>query len=205
MSHFQPSRRRMWTRTAIGLGAVGMAGAAALSIGLTAAGAARAKEHSFSFKLVPSSPAIKSCLPHAAGKVTITPGDLNDTMTVSVSGMPPNSGFDLFVIQTPGAPFGISWYQTDVQTGRKGIGSATVKGVFDSETFSVSPGVLLPTHQFHLGLWFNNPRTPFNLNCEPGAPSAIVTPFNGEQKAGIQALNTSNFPVNKGPLSHVHR
>jgi hypothetical protein len=29
-----------------------------------------------------------------------------------------------------------------------------------------------------------------------------VTPFNGEQHAGIQILNTSNFK-GKGPLSHV--
>jgi hypothetical protein len=32
-----------------------------------------------------------------------------------------------------------------------------------------------------------------------------VTPFNGEQHAGIQALNTAEFPVNAGPLAHVHR
>jgi hypothetical protein len=60
-----------------------------------------------------------------------------------------------------------------------------------------------PTHQFHIGLWFNNPRTPFNIGCEPGMTAPVVTPFNGEQHAGIQALNTSQFPVNKGPLSHV--
>ncbi len=60
-------------------------------------------------------------------------------------------------------------------------------------------------HQFHLGLWFNNPRTPFNLGCEETAPAPIITPFNGEQHAGIQALNTANFGINKGPLSRVHR
>ncbi len=208
MSLIQSSGKRLWTRSAIVLGAVSLAGTAALSIGLTAAGASPAKEHSFSFKLVPSSPAIKSCLRHASGKVTITPGDLNDTMTVSVSGMPPHSGFDLFVIQTPKAPFGVSWYQSDVQTGKNGAGSATVRGIFDSETFSVSPGGTVtfpPTHQWHLGLWFNNPRTPFNIGCEGAVSAPIVTPFNGEQHAGIQALNTSNFPINKGPLSHVHR
>jgi hypothetical protein len=30
-----------------------------------------------------------------------------------------------------------------------------------------------------------------------------VTPFNGEQHAGIQVLNTANFPVGAGPLSQV--
>jgi hypothetical protein len=212
MSQTQSARRRIWTRTTLGLGAVGLAGALALSAGLTSAGAtpvkaaAPAKDHAFSFKLVPS-PGIKACLPHIGGNVTITPGDLNDTMTVSVHGLPANTGLDLFVIQEPLKPFGVSWYQTDVQAGRYGSGSATVRGVFDVETFSVDPGTptLAPTHQYHLGLWFNNPSTPFKLGCEVGATAPIVTPFNGEQHAGVQALNTSNFPVNKGPLSHVKR
>jgi hypothetical protein len=200
------SGKRLWARSVIVTGAVAVVGAAALSIGLTAAGAAPAKSHSFSFKLVPS-PGIKACLPHIGGSVKITPGDLNDTMTVSVKGLPPGTGLDLFVIQLPDKPFGLSWYQTDVQAGRYGTGSATVRGVFDSETFSVDPGTptVAPTHQYHLGLWFNNPRTPFNLGCEGSVSAPIVTPFNGEQKAGIQALNTANFPDAKGPLSHVHR
>jgi hypothetical protein len=29
--------------------------------------------------------------------------------------------------------------------------------------------------------------------------------FNGNQHAGIQVLNTAQFPVAAGPLSHVHR
>ena len=73
---------------------------------------------------------------------------------------------------------------------------------------NTSPGgttTFAPTHQYHLGLWFNDPSLPFKLGCEPGAPAPVVTPFNGEQQAGIQALNTAEFPVNAGPLSRVHR
>ena len=113
-----------------------------------------------------------------------------------------------FVIQQPGAPFGVSWYQTDIHANSSGTGSATVRGVFDSETFSVSPGgttTFAATHQYHLGLWFDSPKVPFNLGCEPGATSPTVTPFNGNQHAGIQVLNTAQFPVAAGPLSHVHR
>jgi hypothetical protein len=106
-------------------------------------------------------------------------------------------------------PFGISWYQTDLQTNGEGEGEATVRGIFDVETFSVSPGgptiAFPPTHQYHLGLWFNDPKVPFDLGCEPGQPSPVVTPFNGEQHAGIQVLNTANFPDVAGPLSKVHR
>ena len=187
-------------------------GAVAAAVGLTAAlGApanASATANSVGFGLRASSAAITACLPNAGGHVTVTPQGLNDKMVVSLHGMPANTGFDLFVIQQPTAPFGISWYQTDIQTDDSGSGSATVRGVFDSETFSVSPGgttTFPPTHQYHLGVWFNDPSVPFNLGCEPGATSPIVTPFNGEQNAGIQVVNTAQFPVNAGPLSKVHR
>jgi hypothetical protein len=175
---------------------------------LATATGATATDSSFSFALQPSSSAISACLPNASGHVTITTGALNDVMTVTITGMPKSTGFDLFVIQQPGAPFGVSWYQSDIHANSNGTGSATVRGVFDSETFSVSPGgttTFAPTHQFHLGVWFNSPKVPFNLGCEPGATSPIVTPFNGNQNAGIQVLNTAEFPVNAGPLSHVHR
>jgi hypothetical protein len=202
--------RRALTWATAGLSATAVAGALAVVMGLNTASAAPAVGGPggvFSFALVPS-PGIAACLPHAGGRVTIIPGHLNDIMQVSIHGMPRNTGFDLFVIQQPLKPFGVSWYQTDVNADFFGNGSATVRGIFDAETFSVSPGgttTFAPTHQYHLGLWFNNPRTPFRLGCEPGAMSPIVTPFNGEQNAGIQALNTSEFPDNAGPLSHVHR
>lgn len=209
------TRHRLSARLLRQVAAAGAATGLALALGLAAASGASAApaaagEHhdsSFTFNLVPS-PNIAACLPDASGKVTITPGKQNDVMKVSISGMPANAGFDLFVIQQPLAPFGVSWYQTDVNANAYGNGNATVQGVFDVETFSVSPGgtaTFAPTHQYHLGLWFNNPQTPFKLGCEPGATSPTVTPFNGEQHAGVQALNTSEFPTDAGPLSNVTR
>ena len=184
------------------------AGASSLSDSLAQANANAGAQLSspFTFSMVPS-PNIKACLPKAAGTVTITPGSLNDLMKVSVSGLAPSTGYDLFVIQLPNKPFGVSWYQSDLQTDSTGAGTVSVRGIFNKETFSISPGgptvTFGATHQFHLGLWFNNPKVPFNLGCEPGATSPIITPFNGEQNAGVQVLNTSNFPNNAGPLSHV--
>ncbi len=161
------------------------------------------------FNMVPSSAAIKACLPQASGEVTIETGDLNDKMEVRVRGLAPNTEYDLFVIEVPNSPFGISWYQSDLQTDENGRGHAKVRGVFDVETFSVSLGgptvSFPPTHQYHLGLWFNDPQVPFDLGCEPGRTTPAVTPFNGEQHAGIQVLNTGNFPDNAGPLSQIHR
>lgn len=174
----------------------------------SAAQSKAANSNGFTFTMVPS-PGIKACLPKAGGNVTVTPGDLNDEMKVSISGLAPWQEYDLFVIEQPNKPFGVSWYQTDIKTDKNGNGSAVVRGIFDKETFSVSPGgssaTFKPTHQFHLGLWFNDPNVPFKLGCEPGAKAPIVTPFNGEQHAGIQVLNTANFPDNAGPLSHVSR
>jgi hypothetical protein len=216
MSSTRPSIRSILAPTAAKAVVIAAAGVAAAALSLTtsagaATGAAPARtaaSTTFGFPLKASSTAISACLPKAGGHATITTGALNDTMTVSLHGMPANTGFDLFVIQQPTAPFGVSWYQSDIQTNANGFGSATVRGIFDAETFSVSPGgttTFAPTHQYHLGVWFNDPNVPFNLGCEPGATTPTVTPFNGEQNAGIQVVNTAQFPVNAGPLSKVHR
>ena len=208
-----PSIRNILAPAAAKVGAVAATGAVVAAVGLgtgfgapASAAAKAATGSTYSFALDPSSSAITACLPNASGHVTITPGTLNDTMKVTLTGMPANAGFDLFVIQQPTAPFGISWYQTDIQANAYGTGSATVKGIFDVETFSVSLGgttTFSPTHQYHLGVWFDNPEVPYKLGCEPGATSPVVTPFNGTQHAGIQVVNTAEFPVNAGPLSHV--
>jgi hypothetical protein len=203
--------RRLARRTTALLAASAAAVAAMTVYGLTAANAAPNSPHynskTFTFALKASA-GIPSCLPHARGQAWITTGPLNDGMKVQLWGMPPNSDFDLFVIQLPTKPFGVSWYQSDIHVGSNGSGITNVRGVFDKETFSVSPGgstTFKPTHQFHLGVWFNNPVLPFNLGCEPGKTSPVITPFNGEQHAGIQVVNTAQFPVGAGPLSHVKR
>ena len=165
-------RRRAVTWAAAGAAAV----AAASALSLTAASAAPVSSASasgpFTFALVPS-PGIQSCLPHARGVVTIIPGSQNDLMNVTITGMPRNAEFDLFVIQQPNKPFGVSWYQTDVNANGAGIGHADVRGIFDRETFSVSPGgttTFAPTHQFHLGLWFNAPSSRSGWAASPARP-----------------------------------
>ena len=196
-------RRTMAMITVCAVIAAGLTG-----YGLTSASAAsRPSAVTYTFKLV-TSPGIARCLPNARGQAWITPNSLNDVMRVELWGMPANSGFDLFVIQFPDKPFGVSWYQSDINVGANGSGTAAVRGIFDKETFSVSPGgtaTFKPTHQFHLGVWFNNPNLPFNLGCEPGQAAPVVTPFNGEQHAGIQVVNTADFPDNAGPLSKITR
>lgn len=168
------------------------------------------------FELVPSG-AGRTCLPNAKGEVIIDAGESAEMMSVKIEGLPPNTAFDVFVIQVPNLPFGLSWYQGDISTNAKGKGKARFVGRFNVETFIVAPNAApapvvhgnpipdadanpptAPVHTYHLGIWFNSPDDARNAGC----PDA-VTPFNGEHNAGIQVLNTSNFPDQEGPLSQL--
>lgn len=179
---------------------------------------ANAGGRTFHFDMVAASPAITKCLPEAAAKVTVTTVQNGQIMTVRARGLAPNTGYDLFVNQVPHAKFGLSWYQSDLETDAYGNGTATVRGIFNKETFSISPATLTTkgrentpqtgatfgaVNQYHLGLWFNDPAVPFKLGCEPGQTAPVITPFNGEQHAGIQVLNTSNFADDNGPLKQI--
>lgn len=163
------------------------------------------------FKMVASS---SSCAPGASGRVTVSTPN-NQNLHVEVSGLPANTEFDLFVIQVPKAPFGLSWYQGDIKTDSKGLGVGDFVGVFSQETFTVAPGsasapVVFPSdastnpptppiQMYHLGLWFASPDDAVAAGC----PNT-VTPFNGEHNAGVQVLNTSNFDDLHGPLRSIH-
>src|SRR5262245_21518556 len=62
------------------------------------------------------------CLPDARGTVSIESEGPVENMRVKVEGLPPNTEFDFFVIQNPNSPFGMSWYQGDIETNAKGVG-----------------------------------------------------------------------------------
>jgi hypothetical protein len=123
------------------------------------------------------------------------------------------------VIQVPKAPFGLAWYQGDIVTNSNGVGYGRFVGRFNIETFIVAPGVALaplvfndppfpdasqnpatnPVQLYHLGLWFNDPK-----DAVKAGAAGTVTRFNGEHNAGVQVLNTSNFPDDFGPLRHFN-
>jgi hypothetical protein len=161
-----------------------------------------------------------NCLADARGRVTVTSLGPVEVMVVDVTGLPPSTEFDLFVIQLPNAPFGLAWYQGDIETDEEGEGTQVFIGRFNIETFIVAqpPGdqpapvvhdqppfpdaeknpATEPVHTFHLGLWFGSPKAA----AEAGCPNT-VTRFNGDHTAGIQALSTRNFPDLEGPLSRL--
>src|SRR6516165_2492820 len=197
-----------------------VAAPAALSLLLTVsplAAESHDSDDSFTFNMVVSGGA-KTCLPKASATVQITPAGPVEIMDVTVQGLPPKTEFDFFVIQVPKAPFGVSWYQGDIETDKNGRGHQRFIGRFSIETFAVAVGSapapvvfngpfpdaslnppFNPIQMYHLGLWFGSPQAAQAAGCP-----ATVTPFNGEHNAGIQVLNTSNFPDDQGPLRKVN-
>lgn len=205
--------RRLW-----GLGAGVVVLVVVLVASLAASTGAAATKH-IHFRMVRSAGAVTAgCLPHARARVTVTSQGPVEVMRVHARGLPKNTEFDLFVIQVPNAPFGLSWYQGDLETNGHGRADGVFVGRFSIETFIVAPGTAPapvvhnqppfpdantnpatgPVHEFHLGLWFNSPADADAAGC-----GNTITPFNGDHNAGVQALSTRNFGDLTGPLSHL--
>jgi hypothetical protein len=182
-------------------------------------------EKTFSFHMIVS-PGAATCLPYATADVELVAEgtDTAEDMYVNVSGLPANTDFDFFVIQVPNKPFGLAWYNGDVLTDSEGKASEEFRSRYQFGTFVIAPGVADapqthtsppfpdalrnpetigpsgtitgPVQLYHLGLWFDSATDAKNAGC----PNT-VTPFNSEHAAGIQVLNTANFPDTLGPLS----
>jgi hypothetical protein len=176
---------------------------------------------SIQFNMIRSAAAVAgNCLPHAHATVTVVSQGPVEEMTVAVQGLPPNKEFDFFVIQIPNAPFGLAWYQGDIETNGLGQGHGHFVGRFNIESFIVAqpPGgqaapvvfnhppfpdasmnpATEPIHTYHLGLWFGSPQDAQAAGCP-----ATETRFNGEHNAGIQVLSTRNFGNLNGPLRQL--
>src|SRR5262249_31705825 len=89
-------------------------------------------ENRISFPIVRSAKAAGApCLANARGRVTVTSLGPVEVMRVSVSGLPPKTEFDFFVIQVPNTPFGLSWYQGDIETDDEGSATQQFVGRFN--------------------------------------------------------------------------
>ena len=166
------------------------------------------------FQMVVSAGA-KDCQPSATATVSVRPAGDVEVMQVDVEGLAPNTDFDFFVLQVPKAPFGVAWYQGDIHTDRNGRGRQQFVGRFSIETFAFAQGTapapivfpqdanqnppFNPIQMYHLGLWFGSPQAASAAHCP-----ATQTFFNGEHNAGLQVLNTSNFPDDHGPLRDIN-
>jgi hypothetical protein len=138
---------------------------------------------------------------HATASISITNrfahGTQNDTMTLTASGLPPSTGFDLFLMEhspfdSGFTSFGFGWYQSDVESTSTGKATVKVIGIFDRETFIENPSSTTPVHTFNVGFWFDSPTVEAS-KCGSAVPAA--TPFNGTQNAGLNAMTTAGAPL----------
>ena len=190
---------------------------------MVAAGAAQA--NTASFKLLRSNGLPAGCAASATAtvKVATQPGADNfaEKMSVTVSGLAAHTALDIFVVQIPNAPFGLSWYVGDLEADAYGKVTRTFVSRFNHETFAVAPGAaqaptpdgskdasinpaFKPLHTFHVGIWFNSPADALKNGSQ--CP-ATVTPFNGDHTAGVQVLSSRNAANSNnltGPLKNVH-
>jgi hypothetical protein len=140
-----------------------------------------------------------------------------EQMVIHAAGLYPSSVFTVFLVQVPTSPFGISVNEGDIGTDANGAGSTEFVGRFSQGTFAVGPGTAAapslhagtfpdattnpafsPVHLLHLGIWFKSAARSASAGC-----GSVITPFSGTHSAGIQVLNTSNFPATAGPLGKL--
>jgi len=138
-----------------------------------------------------------TCLSSKAhGRVTVNDLGPVQNMHVEVFGLTPKNDFTLFVTQHSARPFGLSWYQGEISTDKKGNGVGDFTGIFSPETFTLTSDG--PVQMSHVAMWFADPNDASNAGC-----AGISTPFDGDGVAGILVLSTENFPDNKGPLQRL--
>ena len=139
--------------------------------------------------------------------VTVTRGNLNDTLQLKLKNIIPNLSFDLFTVQRSSLlangtadpnfkNFGLAWYQSDVQVTSGGTATVKIQTILLDQIFGFDPDTsLTPTNTFHVGFWFNDPTDAAACGFTGS------TPFNGEHNAGPLAMISLPDPVtNLGPL-----
>jgi hypothetical protein len=189
--------------TTASLAAIAIAGAgsvmasdddAGVPDGSLASTAAVAKLH-----LDPASAQLKACFPNSHVDITVkeTVDDVGfDSFNVRARGLPKNTAFTVFLLQQAETPFGAAEYIGDFFTDSTGKANNTFKLIV-SEAFSSTlvNGTRVRQELNRVGAWFADPADDdFCLGA--GSP---VTPFDGDNEAGVQALNSRNSPPLPAP------
>jgi hypothetical protein len=147
--------------------------------------------------------------PEPTATVTLQRGNLSDVLILTAHHLKPNLAFDLFTTQRTNllangqadpafTNFGLAWYQTDLEADSNGDAEVAIKTILLDQIFGFDPAAgLPPTNTFHVGFWFNNPKDA--AAC--GFPVNQPTPFNGEHRAGPNAMmSVPDVQTNLGPL-----
>jgi hypothetical protein len=172
--------------------AVGAGNDPARTAGTAHRAAARAAATRVHLHLTPSSPQLAQCMPGAHVDVDLfeTVDQVGfDRLRVRVRGLPPKHAFTIFLLEQAATPFGAAEYIGDVFTGPGGRGRVVLRLIV-SEAFS---STLVNDQRVRvdlnrMGMWFADPAgDDFCLG-----PNSPVTPFDGDNEAGVQAFNSAN-------------
>ncbi len=167
---------------------------AALSLaGVVASSSAGAAGGEVRFDLVPSSPTIAQCFPNAKATVDVeleTDRKGFDEFEIKVSGLPAKTAYTVFLLEQPGAPFGAAEYIGDFFTDSKGRGKNEFRLIVE-EAFASTlvGGARVRAELGHVGFWFADPAGDDGCLGAGGGP---VTPFDGDNEAGVQVMNSAN-------------
>jgi hypothetical protein len=153
---------------------------------------AAAAPHKVWLNLTPSTPQLAACMPHAKVKVKVqlTTDRLGfDIFTVYARGLPPRRDFTVFLLEQAGSPFGAAEYIGDITSNRRGKARNTFRLIVQ-EAFSSTlvNGTRVRVDLNRVGMWFADPKDDdFCLG-----PNSPVTPFDGDNEAGVQAFNSAH-------------
>jgi hypothetical protein len=177
--------------------ALGLASAAVLAGGGIAAaaaptGAGAQAAETARLALTPSSDQLAACMPGA--KVTVKVQLRTDTIGfdvfhVDAQHLAPNRSFTVFLLEEAGAPFGAAEYIGDITTNAAGKATNDFKLIV-AEGFSSTlvNGTRTRVDLNRVGMWFADPADDdFCLGA-----NSPVTPFDGDNEAGVQAFNSAN-------------
>jgi hypothetical protein len=177
--------------TAVAVCTVAAGGVAAASGGTSNAGSGSNADE-VHLNLTPSSDQLAGCMPHAKVRVEVsleTDRIGFDSFEVDARGLPPNTDFTVFLLEQAGAPFGAAEYIGDISSNGNGRAQnefhLIVQEAFASTLVN---GQRIRVDLNQVGMWFADPAADdFCLG-----PNSPVTPFDGDNEAGVQAFNSAN-------------
>jgi hypothetical protein len=191
---------RFTARLAIGAAAVALLAASAVgALGAAASHHRKApRAHdarpaaSLRLHLTPSSPRLAACMPHVRVdvEVKLTTDKVGfDVFTVRGRHLPPKTAFTTFLIEQAASPFGAAEYIGDFTSDKRGNAYNQFRLIVQ-EAFSSTlvNGQRVRVDLNRVGAWFADPKgDDFCLGA-----NSPVTPFDGDNEAGVQAFNSAN-------------
>jgi hypothetical protein len=149
-------------------------------------------DNSLHLQLTPSSPQLGQCMPNADVRVDVrltTDQKGFDTFDITANHIAPNRDYTVFLLEQAATPFGAAEYIGDLSTNDDGNGQAEFNLIVQ-EAFSSTlvNGQRVRVDLNRVGMWFADPKDDdFCLG-----PNSPITPFDGDNEAGVQAFNSAN-------------